>query len=189
MGLHPQTQGEQAQRDARGRRPIVRGTLLLVEVSRLPQQTREPQARWLWWHGPDDLAVPDRDRAWRASIRRFDLEHPFRFLKQTLNWTLPRVGHPEPADRWTWLVVLADTPLRLARPLVADQRLPWERPLPAQRLTPARGRRAFSALLPTLGSPAKSPTPCGRSPGRPNGQRSGRAPRYPAVTKALLNAS
>jgi len=188
-GLHPRTQGEHAQRDERGRRPIVRGTLLLVEVSRLPQQTRTPEALWLWWHGPDDLPVPDLDRAWRAYVRRFDLEHTFRFLKQTLNWTLPRVRHPEQADRWTWLVVLAYTQLRLARPLVADKRLPWERPLPAERLTPARVRRAFSALLPTLGSPAKSPKPCGRSPGRPKGKRSGRAPRYPAITKAAIKAA
>lgn len=187
--LHPKTQGEHAQRDERGRRPIVRGTLLLVEVSRLPQQTREPQALWLWWHGPADTPLPDLDRAWRAYVRRFDLEHTFRFLKQTLNWTVPRVRHPEQADRWTWLVVVAYTQLRLARPVVADQRLPWERPLPAERLTPARVRRAFSSLLATLGSPANAPKPCGRSPGRPKGKRSGRAPRYPAVTKALLNAS
>jgi hypothetical protein len=132
--------------------------------------------------------VPDLDRAWRAYVRRFALEHTFRFLKQTLNWTLPCVRHQEQADRWMWLVVVAYTQLRLARPLVADERLPWERPLTTQRLTPARVRRAFSALLPTLGSPAKSPRPCGRSPGRPKGRRSGCAPRYPAVTKALLNA-
>ena len=47
-----------------------------------------------------------------------------------LNWTVPRVRHPEQADRWTWLVVLAYSQLRLARPAVADQRLlmaknPW----------------------------------------------------------------
>jgi hypothetical protein len=35
-GLHPKTHGVHAQRDARGRRPIVRGTLLLVEVTRVP---------------------------------------------------------------------------------------------------------------------------------------------------------
>jgi hypothetical protein len=35
------------------------------------------------------------------------LEHTFRFLKQSLNWTLPRVRHPEQADRWSWLVALA----------------------------------------------------------------------------------
>lgn len=94
-GLHPKTHGVHAKRDARGRRPIVRGTLLLVEVSRLPQQTRQPQALWLWWHTPGDPdAIPDLDRAWRAYVRRFDLEHTYRFLKQTLNWTLPRVRPP-----------------------------------------------------------------------------------------------
>ncbi len=190
--LHPKPQGEHAQRDARGRPPIVRGTLLLVEVSRLPdspQRTREPQALWLWWHGPPEAEVPDLDRAWRAYVRRFDVEHTFRFLKQTLNWTLPRVRHPEQADRWTWLVVLAYTQLRLARPLVVDQRLPWQRPQPAGKFTPARVQRGFSRLVPRLPVLACPPKPCGRSPGRPKGKRSGRATRYPALTKALLSAS
>jgi hypothetical protein len=66
---------------------------------------------------------------------------------------------------WTWLVVLAYTQLRLARPLVADSRLPWERPLTLQHLTPSRVRRGFWRLLLTLGSPAKPPKPCGRSEG------------------------
>jgi hypothetical protein len=65
----------------------MRGTLILVEVSRLPRPLQPPQQLWLWWHGPQpsDLAV-----VWRAYSRRFDLEHTFRFLKQALNWTLPR---------------------------------------------------------------------------------------------------
>src|SRR5260221_9491750 len=187
--LHPTPQGEHAQREARGRPPIVRGTLLLVEVSRLPQRTREPQALWLWWPGPPDAEVPDLDRAWRAYVRRFDVEHTFRFLKQTLNWTLPRVRHPEQADRWTWLVVLAYTQLRLARPLVVDQRLPWQRPQPAGKFTPARVQRGFARPVPRLPVLACPPKPCRRSPGRPKGKRSGRATRYPALTKALLSAS
>ncbi len=189
-GLHPKTQGEHAQRDAHGRRPIVRGTLLLVEVSRLPQQTREPQALWLWWHTPGDPnSIPDLDRAWRAYVRRFDLEHTFRFLKQTLNWTIPRVRHPSQADRWTWLVVLAYTQLRLARPLAGDQPLPWQRPQPTGKLTPERVRRGFSTLLVRLPILACPPKPCGRSPGRPKGKRSSRAIRYPAITKAILAAT
>jgi hypothetical protein len=178
--LHPKTHGQHAKRDARGWRPIVRGTLLLVEVSRLPQQTRDPQALWLWWHAPPDTAeaqMPDLDRVWRAYVRRFDIEHTFRFLKQTLNWTLPRVRHPEQADRWTWLVLLAYTQLRLARPLAQDQPLPWQQAQPPSRLTPARVQRAFSLLLPRLPILARAPKPCGRSPGRPKGKRSGRAMR------------
>lgn len=119
-----------------------------------------------------------------AYVRRFDLEHTFRFLKQTLNWTTPRLRHPEQADRWSWLMLSAYTQLRLARSLVADQRLPWERRISERPLTPCRVRRAFWSLLITLGTPANVPKPRGHSPGRPKGRRSGRAPRHPTLKKA-----
>ena len=179
-GLHPKQQNHPA-RGTRKTREIVRGTVILVEVSRLPRPTRKPQVLWLWWAGP---GVLDLDLLWRAYVRRFDLEHTLRFCKQTLGWTTPRVRHPAQADRWTWLIVVAYTQLRLARPWIADRRLPWERSLNAGRLTPARVRRALSALLPMVGTPARAPKPCGRSPGRPLGSRSGRATRYPALKKA-----
>ncbi len=102
-GLHPKVQAH-ADRGSRGPTPIVRGTLVLVEVERLPrgERRREPRVLWLWWHGPAEHA-PDLGLIWRAYARRFDLEHTFRFLKQTLGWTTPRVRHPEQADRWSWL--------------------------------------------------------------------------------------
>jgi hypothetical protein len=93
------------------------------------------------------------------------------------------VRHPDQADRWTWLVAVGYTELRLARPVVCEQRLPWERPLPAGTLTPYRVRRALTRLLAVLGTPAAPPKPCGRSPGRPKGRRSGPAPRRPALKK------
>ena len=58
------------------------------------------------------------------------------------------------------------------------------RPLDARTVTPARVQRALSALLGHLGTPAKPPKPCGRSPGRPKGRLSGRAKRYPAIKKS-----
>ncbi len=179
VGLHAKP-GQSRRRPLRAQKPVVPGTLILVEVSRLPGRTRTPQVLWLWWHGP---GTPDLGVAWRAYVRRFDLEHTFRFVKQILNWTVPRVRHPEQADRWTWLVVLAYTTLRLARPIVCDRRLPWERPLAPTALAPYRVRRAFPTLLATLATPAAPPKPCGRSPGRPTGRCSGPAPRYPALKR------
>jgi hypothetical protein len=180
-GLHPKQQAHPG-RGTRKTRPIVRGTVVLVEVSRLPARSYPPQMLWLWWHGPDGAL--DLDLLWRAYVRRFDLEHTLRFCKQCLGWTTPRVRHPEQADRWSWLVVAAYTQLRLANPWVADRRLPWERRLDSGKLTPSRVRRALSAQLPMVGTPASPPKPCGRSPGRPIGSRSGRANRYPALKKA-----
>ncbi len=178
-GLHAKSQNHPA-RGSHKTRPILRGTVVLVEVERVPQKTREPQQLWLWWHGPGE---PDLSLLWRAYVRRFDLEHTFRFIKQVLGWTTPRVRHPEQADRWTWLVAIGYTELRLARLVVCERRLPWERPQPVGTLTPSRVRRAFSQLLVTLGTPANPPQPCGRSPGRPKGRRSGPAPRHPALKK------
>jgi hypothetical protein len=179
--LHPKVQNHEG-RGTRGLLPIVVGTLVLVEVERLPrgERRREPRVLWLWWHGPEGT-TPDLDLIWRSYVRRFDLEHTFRFLKQSMGWTTPRVRHPEQADRWMWLVVAAFAQLRLARTCVADLRLPWERRYDAVHLTPIRVHRAVSALLAHLGTPAKPPKPCGRSPGRPKGRLSGRAKRYPAL--------
>ena len=181
--MHPKVCAHEG-RGSRGPLPIVIGTLVLVEVERLPrgERRRKPRVLWLWWHGPEGEA-PNLELIWRAYVRRFDLEHTFRFLKQALGWSTPRVRHPEQADRWTWLVLAAFTQLRLARALVADLRLPWERHYDAARLTPVRVHRVVSALLAELGTPAKPPKPCGGSPGRPKGRLSGRAKRYPALKK------
>jgi hypothetical protein len=182
--MHPKVRAHEG-RGSRGPLPIAVGTLILVEVERLPrgERRREPKQLWLWWHGHQGTE-PDLDLLWKAYVRRFDLEHTFRFLKQTLGWSVPRVRHPGQADRWTWLVLAAFAQLRLARAHVADQRLPWERRYNPGRLTPIRVHRGVSALLARLGTPAKAPKPCGRSPGRPKGRLSGRAKRYPAIKKS-----
>jgi hypothetical protein len=178
--LHPKTR-RIGERYGCEKAPVVKGTVVLAEVDRLPKETRKPKKLWLWWHGEGE---PDLNLLWRAYCRRFSLEHAIRFWKETLGWTKPKLRHPEQADLWTWLVVAAYAQLGLARGVAVDRRLPWEKPLPPRRLTPTRVLRAFRDLLPTLSSPARAPKPRGRSPGRPKGSLSGPAPRYPALKKA-----
>jgi hypothetical protein len=124
---------------------------------------------WLWFPGTD-VGAADVDRLWQAFLRRFDLEHTFRLLMQTLGWARPRLRAPEAADRWTWLNVAAHTQLRLARHLVEDLRRPWEKtPTTPGRLTPARVRRGFRNIRPTTALPAGVPKPSRPGPGRPAG--------------------
>ena len=183
-GLHPipQQHAERGTRTQPHARPLVRGTLLRLEVEHLPRPTKTPQPLWFWWAGP---CPPNLAVVWQAYVARYSIEHTFRFFKQTLKWTTPKLRRPEAADRWTWLLLLAFVQLRLARDQVADVRLPWQRPLPPERRTPARVRRGFSSLLTTLGSPANAPKPCGRSLGRPKGKRSQPAQRFPAIKLTL----
>jgi hypothetical protein len=166
-------------RGTRQANPIVTGTLIRLEVEHLPRPTTVPVPLWLWWWGP---IPPDLETIWRVYIARFAIVHLVRFFKQTLKWTAPKLRSPASADRWTWLLIRVSLQLRLGRTVVQAHRLPWHPPLPNEQVTPARVRRAFSALLPLVGSPVAVPQPCGRSPGRPNGRRSPPAQRFPAVT-------
>ena len=102
-----------------------------------------------------------------------------RFAMQTLGWTAPKLRSPAAADRWTWLVLASHTQLRLARRLTHELRRPWERPLPVERLTPARLRRGFRYLRARTPSPASAPKPAHPGPGRPPAAEiRHRAPRY-----------
>jgi DDE superfamily endonuclease len=162
--------------------PIVKGSVIRVDVEHLAKPTsRAKKTLWLWWSGSGE---PDLDQCVRAYLRRFDIEHTFRFAKQTLGWTTPKVETPEQADRWAWLIAAVLTELRLARGLVQDLRLPWEKPLDSMKLTPARVRRGFRRVRATLGSPASPPKSQTPGPGRPKGTRKPPKTRYPAVKKA-----
>ncbi len=179
-GLHPKLHGRG--RWAGAFPPIVRGTVIRVAVEHLPKVTaRATKTLWLWWSGPD---TPDLDVCWRAYLRRFDIEHTYRFAKGALGWTTPALRTPEQADRWTWLIVAAYTQLRLARGLVDDLRLPWERPCDPARLTPARVRRGFRRLRAAIGTPARPRKYHTAGPGRPKGTRRPPRTRYPALKKA-----
>ncbi|MBO0877563.1 MAG: transposase [Pseudonocardia sp.] len=159
--------------DHDGDAPIIEGTLIRLTVERLPGD-RSPDPVWLWCSACG--AAPGQvDHYWSAYLRRFDLEHTFRMLKQTLGWTRPMLRDPHAADRWTWLVLAAHTQLRLARPITADHRLPWQPRLPARLLTPARVRAGFHRVHRTTTRPANAPKATrpgpGRPPGRPNRRR------------------
>lgn len=179
--LHPKLHGRGRWRDWE-EPPIVKGSVIRVEVEHLPKPAgRIKKTLWLWWSGD---AEPDLDLCWRAYLRRFDIEHTFRFVKGTLGWTTPSLQMPEQADRWSWLVIAAYTQLRLARQLVDDLRLPWERPCDPIKLTPVRVRRGFRRLRVTLGTPAHPPKSSTPGPGRPKGTRKPPRKRYPAIKRA-----
>lgn len=154
-------------------REIVRGSVIRIDSA-------DPGEKpiWLFWTGPEGSF--DLDLLWRAYLRRFQIEHLFRFCKQHLGWTLPRLRTPQQAQWWSWLIAAAYACLHAARDLVADHRLPWER---ADQMTPLRVKRGFRVLQAELGTPAKSRKPSRPGPGRPPGRTSTPAPRHPVNRK------
>jgi hypothetical protein len=175
--VHARLTHRSAWLDHDGPLPVIDGTLIRLQVDHLPGD-RDPKPVWLWCSATGALPA-EVDRCWQAFLRRFDLEHTFRLFKQVLGWTAPRLRDPQAADRWTWLIITAHAQLRLARPLAADLRHPWERPAPPGRLTPARVRRGFRNIRATAAQPAGAPKPGKPGPGRPPGSKNRRpAPRH-----------
>jgi DDE superfamily endonuclease len=175
--LHPRLTHRSAWLDHDGPLPVIEGTLIRLQVDHLPGD-RDPKPVWLWC-SRTGAPPAEVNRCWQAFLRRFDLEHTFRLFKQILGWTTPKLRDPQAADRWTWLIITCHAQLRLARPLAGDLRLPWERPAPPGRLTPARVRRGFRNIRATLPCPAGAPKPGKPGPGRPPGSRNRRpAPRH-----------
>ena len=61
-GLHPKTR-RIGERYGCEKAPVVRGTVVLVEVGKLTRETRKPKKLWLWFSGE---GKPDLDLLWRA---------------------------------------------------------------------------------------------------------------------------
>lgn len=105
-------------------------------------------------------------------------EHGYRFDKQALLWTKPRLRTPEQFDRWSQIVAIVHNHLVIARDLVEAELYPWEN---KHRVpTPQQVRRGLAKLLPQLGTPAH---PRGKSKGRKKGALIGKATRFPVVRK------
>jgi DDE superfamily endonuclease len=170
--LHQQLASRAGWEDHHGELPVIEGALIRLQVDRLPGD-RSPEPLWLWSSRARTSAA-EVNRAWQAFLRRFDIEHMFRFFKQVLGWARPKLRDPVAADRWTWLIIACYAQLWLARGLAADIRLPWQRPCPPGRLTPARVRRGFRNIRQTLPGLASAPKPGKPGPGRPPGSKNRR---------------
>jgi DDE superfamily endonuclease len=159
--------------------PVIEGTLIRLAVTARRPAQPAPEPMWLWASAPDPGDAGVR-ALWQAYLRRFDIEHTFRFLKQQLGWTRPLLRDPAAADRWTWLLLACYAQLWLARGLAAVTRLPWQPPQPAGPMTPGRVRAGFRRARQAAGTPASPAKPGKPGPGRPKGSKNKRkAPRHP----------
>lgn len=147
----------------------------------------EPSAPlWLAWQAPATMSADihvDAKTIWQAYQYRWPIESSIRFRKQRLWWTLPQFQLVEAADHWSTLVSLAMWMLYLARPIVQDQPLPWQRP--QRDLTPGRVKRGIGTVFRAIGNPASAPKPRGIPPGWTEGKPRKRRERFPVVRKGL----
>jgi hypothetical protein len=156
---------------------------LALHIERLDARgtRRDPKDLWVAWIGE---APPPLVEWWRLYLRRFAVDHWYRFAKGPLHWTLPQVQTPEQAERWSDLMPLVTWELWRARAVVADKPLPWQKA--QMHLTPGRVRQGMGGILAQIGTPACVPKPRGKAPGWPKGRARSPVPRYSIVKKSSL---
>lgn len=155
-------------------------TLTLIRVIRhgASDRPRDPRESWFVWTGEDLLPLAEVPVGYK---RRYSHEHGYRFEKQALLWSTPRLRTPEQFERWTALVACVQNQLVLARPLGQALYRPWENRTDV--VTPQQVRRTMPRIVAQLATPAKPPQPRGKSPGRAKGAHIRPAPRYEVVRK------
>jgi hypothetical protein len=153
------------------------------------EREKPPAALWLAWLAPKQIpagVIVTVETIWRAYIARWPVEAGIHFRKEILGWTMPRFHTKEAGDRWTELTALACWIIFLARSIVEDAPLPWQK---AQlQLTPQRVQQSIRPIFALIGSPAQPPKTRGKAPGWPKGKLRTPKPRYSVVKKTPVAA-
>lgn len=152
----------------------------LVERLQQPGTRRKPKLLWFAW-----LGAEPPEHWWGQYDRRYPIDHWYRFAKGRLHWPEPKVATSQQADRWSDLMPLITWELWLARKIVSDQPLPWQKPLP--HLSPGRVCQSMQNILVAIGTPTRVCKPRGKSPGWPKGRERARRPRYELIRSAQWN--
>ncbi len=156
--------------------------VILVQRKGKKLSSKAAKPMWLAWVGEQ---IPSVEQVWHQYLRRFAVDHWNRLAKQRLHWTLPKLGTPEQGQRWSDLMPLMTWQLWLAREIVTDKPLPWQKSQEAASLTPGRVAQAFGGVLAAIGTPACAPKPRGKSPGWQKGKKRTKRTRYPVVKKGF----
>jgi hypothetical protein len=139
---------------------------------------RLPKVIWVAWIGEEP---PEPDLWWQRYMRRYTVDHWYRFAKQRLYWTLPMVRTPEQGERWSDLMPLITWELWLARPLGVDKPLPWQKT--QTDMTPGRAAQGMHLIFSKIGTPTQMPKPRGNAPGWLKGRSRSRRNRFDVVKK------
>ena len=145
-----------------------------IERPQAPGTRRKPRTLWI---GATGETLPES--WWTNYGQRYPIDHWNRFAKGRLHWTLPSLSTPQQCDRWSDLMPFITWELWLARPIVADKPLPWQKP--QAKLSPGRVCMGLEAILGRIGTPTCVPKPRANSPGWPKGKPRQLRPRFDLI--------
>lgn len=143
-----------------------------IEVVRVQihlEREKPKRARWYGIHNgtgkPTGLG-----RCLETIKHRWTIEPGNRFRKDRLHAEVPRFREAESSDRWMQLGQVVEWETYLFRESADDQRMPWQKPLSVEQLTPGRVLKSLAANLGEVGEFSPEVRPRGKSKGWEKGR-------------------
>jgi hypothetical protein len=161
----------------------LKASVVCIEFLKEDDTPRYKRPLWLFWTGPEEVALQDLCRMY---LWRFAIEHLFRFLKQHMGLNSNRSSNLASLQRWMWIVALAYWQLLLMRDTVQPNRPAWHPHKKAGQdkpLTPSQVQRSAQVFLLQAGTPAANTRPAGKGRGRQKGYRPAPRKRFEVVFK------
>lgn len=124
-------------------------------------------------------------QAWYETIaHRWTIEPANRFRKQRLYAELPKVREAETSDHFLMAMQLVEWQLYLARNLINQKCLPWQKPLEADKITPNRVIQSLPLHYWQVGTPVRKLQERGKGKGWHTGRKRKRPKKYKLVPKS-----
>ena len=154
--------------------------MIVARLERLESKgtRRLPKVIWVAGMGEE----PPEPLTWgQRSMRRYTVDHGYRFAKQRLYWTMPMVSTPEQGERWSDRMPRITCVLWLARHIGMDKPWPWQKN--QTELTPGRVCQGMRDIFAEIDPPTQMPKPRGNAPSWPKGQQRTRRERFDGVKR------
>jgi hypothetical protein len=124
------------------------------------------------------------EQIFKCYLRRFDIEHFFRFQKQKLLFCSYQTADLRRQVNWWWICLMAYWLLYMVREAAPESNRQWMPKRRGKVASPGEAKRVFGAkIFPDLSSPSKKPRTRGKSIGRRMGTRFEKRERQKVVKK------
>ena len=174
-----------------GLRFRVAGEVVEIEVVRSQirlERKKRPPAKWYGIHNgggePSELK-----RCYLAAKHRWTIEGANRFKKERLYAEKPKFRRAESSDKWLRITQVLEWEIYLWKELAKDEKMPWQKPLSGEKLTPGRVLRSLANNLSEVAEPLKEVLPRGKSSGWEKGRKRSRPQKYKIELKGKKKAS
>ena len=136
-----------------------------------------PKPRWYGIHNGCEEPT-ELKRCYLTVKHRWTIEPSNRFRKERLYAESPKFREAESSDKWLKVSQIIEWETYLWREQAKDERMPWQKQISEEKLTPGRVLKSLAKNLPEVGEFSPEVLPRGKSKGWEKGRVRSRPTKY-----------